>query len=245
MKVAYFLPGPLSRGPLGPDELARRESYLDQHAFEGTVVEVRETDAGPSSIESSVEEALSVPGLVASVPALADEGFDAIIVGCFGDPGLAAARELVDIPVIGPGQASGHLAAQLGERFAVLTVVEEVVPAIRRQMRLHGLDGFLSDVRAVDVPVLEVRERGDEVLATLEREAGRCISGGADALVLGCMSMGFLDVARALQARVGVPVVNPVLASLKAAESLGALGLGPSRRAYPSPRKAEAATAVG
>lgn len=244
MKIAYFLPGPMSRGPLGPEELVRREAYLNRHAFAGTEVSVRETSSGPSSIESSVEEALSVPGLLEAVPELVDEGFDAVIVGCFGDPGLEPGRELSAVPLIGPGQASGHVAAQLGDRFAVITVLDEVVPSIRRQMRLHGFEPLLSDVRAVDVPVLELAERADEVLATLESEARQCVSRGADALVLGCMTMGFLDVARALEERVGVPVVNPVLASLKTAEMLVSLGLSPSRRAYPTPRKPGAATPV-
>ena len=105
MKIAYFVPGPLSRGPLGPEELVLREAFLNQHAFPDTEVEVRETSAGPASVESSVEEYLSVPGLIEAVPALEAEGFNALIIGCFGDPGLAPARELVDIPVIGPGQA--------------------------------------------------------------------------------------------------------------------------------------------
>jgi allantoin racemase len=244
MKIAYFIPGPLSRGPLGPQELVRREAFLNQHAADGTIVEVRETDSGPASIESSVEEYLSVPGLIEAAPDLETAGFDAIILGCFGDPGLAAARELVRIPVVGPGQAAGHVAAQLGLRFAVLTVVEEVVPAIQRQMRLHGLESFVSDVRAVDVPVLELRARADEVLATLEAEANRAIAGGADALVLGCMTMGFLDVARVLQERIGIPVVNPVLAALKTAEMMTALGVSSSSRAYPAPRKADAATTI-
>lgn len=244
MKIAYFIPGPLSRGPLGPEELVRREAFLNQHAAAGTVVEVRETDSGPASVESSVEEYLSVPGLIEAAPRLEADGFDAIIVGCFGDPGLAPARELVDIPVVGPGQAGGHIAAQLGLRFAVITVVDEVVPAIWRQMRLHGLESFVSDVRAVDVPVLELRARADEVLATLEGEANRSIALGSDAFVLGCMTMGFLDVARALQERIGVPVVNPVLAALKTAETMAALGVSSSRRAYPSPRKADAATTI-
>lgn len=242
MKIAYFVPGPLSRGPLGPEELVRRESFLNQHAAGGTVVEVRETESGPSSVESSVEEYLSVPGLIEAAPRLQADGFDAIIVGCFGDPGLAPARELVDIPVVGPGQASGHVAAQLGLRFGVITVVDEVVPAIWRQMRTHGLESAIADVRAVDVPVLELRDRADEVLATLEGEAKVGIAAGADAFVLGCMTMGFLDVARALQERIGVPVVNPVLASLKTAETMVALGVSSSRRAYPKPRKAAATT---
>ena len=237
MRIAYFVPGPLSRGPLGPEELVRREAYLNRHAFGGTVVEVRETDAGPASVESSAEEYLSVPGLLDAAPRLAAEGFDAIIVGCFGDPGLAPARELVSIPVIGPGQASGHVAAQLGLRFAILTVVDEVVPSIWRQMRVHGLDSSIADIRAVDVPVLELRERAEEVLASLESEARASMARGADAFVLGCMTMGFLDVARTLQGRLGVPVVNPVLAALKSAETQVALGVTHSRGAYPAPRK--------
>lgn len=244
MKIAYFIPGPLSRGPLGPGELVRREAFLNQHAAGGTVVEVRETAAGPASVESSVEEYLSVPGLLEAAPALAAEGFDAIIVGCFGDPGLAPARELVDIPVVGPGQAAGHVAAQLGLRFGVITVVDEVVPAIWRQMRVHGLESSIADVRAVDVPVLELRDRVEEVLATLEGEANHGVAAGADAFVLGCMTMGFLDVARSLQERIGVPVVNPVLAALKTAETMVSLGVSSSRRAYPAPRKAAAATTV-
>ncbi len=244
MRIVYFLPGPLSLGPLGPGELVRREEFLDAHAFAGNEIAVRETSSGPASVESSVEEHLAVPGLLEAAPELEAEGFDAIIIGCYGDPGLAPARELVDIPVIGPGQASGHVAAQLGEKFGILTVVPEVVPAIRRQMRGYGLEPFLADVRAVDVPVLELRERAEEVLDTLEEEARRAVDAGSDALVLGCMTMGFLDAARDLQERVGIPVVNPVLAALRTAESTVALGLAHSRRAYPVPRKPGAATPI-
>ncbi len=237
MRIVYFLPGPLSRGPLGPEELVRREAFLRQASFGGTEAVVRETENGPASVESSAEEYLSVPGILEAAPRLESEGFDAMIIGCFGDPGLAPARELVDIPVIGPGQASALAAAQLGQRFAIITVVEEVVPAIRRQMRGYGLEGLLADIRAVDIPVLELRERTDEVLGALELEAHAALRAGADTLVLGCMTMGFLDVARSLGERLGVPVVNPVLAALKAAESFASTGLRPSARAYPPPRK--------
>lgn len=237
MRICYFVPGPLSSGPLGPSEPERRRAFLSAHAVEGTVVEVREAPDGPGSIESAVEESLAVPGLLEAVPALEAEGFDALIVGCFGDPGLAAARELVGIPVVGPAQASAHLAAQLGLRFGILTVVDEVVPSLRRLMRSYGLDALLAGVWAVRVPVLELRERRDETLAALVAEGERAIAAGADALVLGCMSMGFLDVAAELGRRLELPVVNPVLAALRSAETQVSLGLRSSRRAYPSPRK--------
>ena len=157
MRIVYFLPGPMSRGPLGPEELVRREAFLQKAAFAGVEAVVRETENGPASVESSAEEYLSVPGILEAAPRLEAEGFDAIIIGCFGDPGLAPTRELVNIPVVGPGQAGALAAAQLGQRFAIITVVEEVIPAIRRQMRGYGLESLVADIRAVDVPVLERR----------------------------------------------------------------------------------------
>lgn len=238
VRICYFVPGPLSAAPPGPAELERRAAYLTRRAFPGTDVEVRETAHGPASIESTAEEHLAVPGLLEALPDLAAEGFDAVVIGCFGDPGLEAARELVEIPVVGPAQAGLHLAAQLGDGVGILTVVEGVVPALRRLARSYGLGGIVTDVRAVEVPVLELRSRRAEVLERLSSSGRASLETGADALVLGCMTMGFLDVAAELSERLGVPVVNPATAALKAAETAVALGLAPSRRAYPTPRKA-------
>lgn len=237
MNIAYFVPGPISRGPLGKAEIRRREAYLGQHAFEGTRVLVREASDGPASVESTVEEQLAVPAMLEAVPELQRE-FDAIIIGCFDDPGLAAARELADIPIIGPAQASSHLAAQLGDRFAVLTVLDDVIPMLHRLFRTYALDRLVTEIRAVDVPVLELRSHSERVLENLVREGRAALAAGADTLILGCMTMGFLEVARELQEELGAPVVNPVLASLKAAESAVALRAVHSRKAYPSPRKA-------
>lgn len=237
MRVAYFAPGPLSATSLGPEELARRQSYLDNHTFEGTEVDVREASRGPSSLESAVEEVLAMPGIVQGVRDLEREGADAVIIGSFDDPGLAAARELVRIPVIGPAEASCHLAAQLGDRFGILTVVDEVIPLLRRLLRAYGLERLLGDIRAVHVPVLELRSRPAKVLASLTSEGERALEAGCDTLVLGGMTLGFLGVAGKLQERLGVPVIDPVLASLKMAETAVALQAVHSRRAYPSPRK--------
>lgn len=236
MRIAYFIPGALSRGPLGSAELERRAEYLRGFASTDHEVEVLDTDEGPASIESTAEEEVAVGAILRAVPELS-ERFDALIVGCYGDPGLAAVREVSTIPVVGPGQASLHLALQVGERFGIVAVVDEVVPANRRQVRSYGLEPFLVDVRSIGVPVLELRSGGRSTVDAMARLGSELIEDGADTLVLGCMSMGFLDVAAELQEELGVPVVNPVLAALKAAETMLDLGIGPSRRCFPRPRK--------
>lgn len=236
MEILYFIPGRLSLGPLGSDELPRRRAFLERHAGPGVSVEVLDSERGPSSIESVAEEELAVPTILEAV---ASEGprFDALIIGCFGDPGLEAAREIALLPVVAPGQASLHLALQLGEAPGILAVVDQVVPANRRRARSYGLERFVAGIESVDVPVLELAERKEEVLPRLVEKGLTLLERGADTIVLGCMSMGFLDVTDQLGEQLDVPVINPVLAALKSAEVLSSLDLHPSRRCYPSPRK--------
>ncbi len=236
-RIAYFVPGPLSSSILGPRELDRRRSYLASLAFPETEVDVREATGGPESIESVAEECLAMPAILSAIPELESEGFDAVLIGCFDDPGLGGARELTRMPVIGPAQASCHLAAQLGDRFGILTVVEEVIPLLYRLMRSYGLQNHVTDIRAVDVPVLKLESQKKDVLDHLTLEGQAVLAAGADTLILGGMTLGFLDIAKSLEARLGVPVVDPVLASLKAAEGQLAMGARHSLRAYPPPRK--------
>lgn len=233
MKICYLVPGAMRARPGGQEEAARRCRYLGERSLSGAEIELVDDPSGPSSIESGREEQRAAAGVAERVGTLA--GYDAIVIGCFGDPGIDAAREVSAVPVVGPAQASAHLAAQLGDRFGVLTVVDEVVPTLRRLMRRYGLEGSLAGVRAVEVPVLELRARRHETVERLESEAAALLAEGAEALVLGCMTMGFLDVAEQLQRRIGVPVVNPVLAGLHAAETIVAGGLETSRRSWPPP----------
>ncbi len=237
MNVAYLAPGPLSATSLGPQELDRRREYLERYAFAGTDIQVREAERGPTSLESAWEEVRAVPEIVRGVKSLAVEGADAVIIGSFDDPGLAAARELVRIPVIGPAQVSCHLAAQLGDEFGILTVVDEVIPLLRRLLRSYGLGDVLGPIRSVHVPVLELRRQPDTVLENLTREGRILLEAGCDTLVLGGMTLGFLGVAKDLEERLGVPVIDPVLTSLKMAEATVSLSAVHSARAYPPMRE--------
>lgn len=228
MRLCYLVPGALSAHPAGAAEAARREAYLRRHARPDTGVEIRDNPDGPASIESAEQEREAAIGLERMLPE-AVAGFDAVIIGCFGDPGLAAARARLQVPVVGPAQASMHLAAQLGRRFGIITVVHDVVPVLEALATSYGLGDSLGRVSAVEVPVLELRKRRHEVMDTLLRDAREAVDEGVEVLILGCMTMGFLDVAADLQAEVGIPVLNPVLAALATAEALTASGRAPAR----------------
>src|SRR5687767_4560703 len=120
MRILYQLTSPMDK-TIGPQEVARRQSVLQQQAAAGTEVAVEPIATGPVSIESAHDAGLVVPELIRLAPLAEQRGFQAIIIGCYSDPGLDALREMLTVPVVGPGAASLHLAAQLGTRLSVLT----------------------------------------------------------------------------------------------------------------------------
>lgn len=238
MKIQYLVPGPMSQGPMGLKEMQRREGLLNLWAFKGTEVTVVDVPDGPASIESSYEELLSVPATLEGVMQAEKDGYDAVILGCFGDPGLEAARELVKIPVIGPGESSLLLGASLGHRFAVITILDNVVAGQELQAYKAGVRRKLASVRATDIPVLDLmKDKAKSLKRVIEVGRQAVTEDRADTLMLGCMTMSFLDVADEISSALGVPVINAGMAALKAAESLVSLRLAHSKRAFPTPPK--------
>lgn len=132
---------------------------------------------GPVSIECEFDEAMSVPGIVAEAIAAEGSGADALIIDCMGDPGLKAAREVVSIPVLGPSEASMHLAAMLGHRFSVVTVLDSVVPMIENLAKVYGTSAKLASVRVINIPVLELEASPEKLTQALH---GTCFPGLAD-----------------------------------------------------------------
>lgn len=229
MRIAYI--GPKSR-----------EAALQAFVGPGVTVEARRNERGPASIESMWEEYLSVPGLFDLAPELEREGFDAVVPGCFGDPGIDAIRELVTIPVLGPGATSMLVAANLGHRFGIVTVLENVVRPLENLARLTGVEAKLATVRQIGIPVLELNSDPGATFArlldvcreTIERDR-------ADVIVLGCGTLSFR--AAEAQEALGVPVVNPLQVTLRMAELLVSAGLSHSKRSHPTPPKLAAGLA--
>jgi allantoin racemase len=227
MRILYQLTSPMDR-TLGTGEIARRQGVLQASAAAGAEVACWPVTDGPAAIEGAADAAIVVPEMLKLVPRWETEGFDAVIVGCFSDPGLDALRERTTIPVIGPGAAALHLAAQLGNTLSILSPSGRSPGKVAARLRALGLADLFASVRGVGASVMDLASQKPGAFERIV-EAGRACrtEDGAEVLVLGCMSMAFLPgVAQRLQAAVGCPVVNPVLAALKTAEMVVALGTG-------------------
>ena len=238
MKILYVVPGTMSKTHLGSEELERRKSILQSHAGKDVVVDITDIEKGPSSIESAYEEYLSVPETVRKAIQAEKDGYDGMILGCFGDPGLDAIREKVKIPVVGPGETSMAVASMLGHKFSIVTVMDSVVPSLEKLARVAGLEGKLASVRSINIPVLELGRDFEVTKIEMIEEAKKAMENDrADVIVLGCMSMSFMGVSDEMQEALGIPVVNPALISLKVLEGLIQTHLTHSKKAYPFPPK--------
>jgi len=220
--------------------MERRRGLLVQYSAPGTEIGVEDVPSGPASIESMYEEYLSIPATVERALELEQEGWDAIVLGCYGDPGIDAFRELISTPIIGPGESTALIAASLGHRFSIITITESVIAFTERQIWNTGVGEKLASVRAIGIPVLQLHEDRDRAIeATVEHGQAAIEEDRADTLIVGCMSMGFLGIAEAVSEQLGVPVLNPSKVALKYAEAMVGAGLTHSRKAYMLPPKLE------
>jgi allantoin racemase len=182
---------------------------------------------GPASVESHYDEALAVPGVLAAVQCGERAGAAGHVIACFGDPGLAAAREIATGPVVGIAEAAAHLATFLGRSFSVVTTLSRTVGHTRDLMRAYGLATACAGVHACDIPVLDLDSPPAWASVGKACAAARDAD-GSDVIVLGCA--GMTGLASALTGELGIPVVDGVAAAVRMVESLVALGLRTSKR---------------
>jgi len=167
---------------------------------------------GPPSIQGVEDGLLAEAPLLELVDKASAQDASAIIIGCFDDTALEAARGIAQCPVIGIGQAAYHLAAVAGGRFSVVTTLEVSVPILETNIKVYGLSDRLSKVRASGVPVLALERdenvATDQVVAEI-RKAAR--EDDIKSVVLGCG--GMVDIEERMPKLTGISVIDGVRAA--------------------------------
>lgn len=189
---------------------------------------------GPVSIESHYDEALAVPGLLQEVAAGERDGCDGYVIACFGDPGLKAAREIARGPVLGIAEAAMHAASLVGSSFSVVTTLGRTIGQAWHLAEAYGMKRFCANVRACELPVLELERPGSDARARIADECRRALDeDGSEVIVLGCAGMA--DLCRHLADTLGVPVVDGVAAATTMVEALVTMRLATSKRGELAP----------
>jgi allantoin racemase len=189
---------------------------------------------GVAAIDGYRDDVLAATAVIEAIAENAGE-FDGAIVGCFGDPGLFAARELTDAPVVGIAEASFLTAMTLGRKFSVLTTLDRGAPTILDLVRVHGVESRCASVRATELTVLEAHGDADAAADALEREGRLALElDKAEVLCLGCG--GMVGLRERLESNLSIPVVEAVPAAVGLLTGLVRNGLHTSKaRAFKWP----------
>lgn len=176
---------------------------------------------GPPGIETQAHvEGVVIP----TVRYFEEHPADAYVIGCFSDPGIHMARERIAKPVLGIAESAFHTALGLGYRFGIVAIKKGSIPRHMRTVRALGLEGRCAGDRPLDIGVTEMLHGASVVDRIVEVGTDLRDRDGADVLILGCASMGGFR--SEIEARVGLPVVDPTQAAVARCMSLLTLGYG-------------------
>lgn len=199
-------------------------------------VEIRNITEGHPCIENRTNWLENGMPVVKLAQGIEQEGFDGIWLTDFDMCGVEAAREVINIPIIGGFPTSAFTALALSQRFSIITVLQSTLAMQRGHVLTYGLSESFASIRAVDCTVPELENVDIVVAKTLEQAIKAVKEDGAQSLLLGCT--GFVDIAEKvstlLSETVGayVPVIDPNQAGFGFLVSLVRMRLRPSRLTY-------------
>ena len=158
-------------------------------------------------------------------------GCDAVYLACFGDPGLAALREISPVPVVGMAEASCLEACNHGRRFAIVTGGALWEPMLTEFVAWLGLSDRLAAVRAIAPTGDRIARDPQAALALLAATCTACATAdGADVVILGGAALAGL--AARIQPSVPIPVLCSVEVGSRAAIAAASFA---NRRVPPPP----------
>jgi allantoin racemase len=138
-----------------------------------------------------------------------EQPLDGVLIGCFGDPGLFALREVSGCPVTGLAEASFIRAAALGP-FAIVTGGERWKPMLQRLANSLGYGAQLRHIETVAPTGAALQADPDMAIQCLSQACQNAAQHGVASIILG--GAGLAGYARLLQAHCDPPLIDSALA---------------------------------
>lgn len=198
------------------------------------------TTTPPATTTHAVTEFRVARNIIRNTVEAERQGYDAVAITHFQDAGLAEAKSVVDIPVLGLGETTLFHACTLGRKLGLVTINPAFVPWHEDQVIRYGLQQRVIGVRAVQANITDfmdafsTEEGFNKLKPKWERECRILLDAGADVIVpAGGLPM-MLYASQPGANIDGAPIVNGITVIAKSAEMAIKLkklcGTGVSRR---------------
>lgn len=151
-------------------------------------------------------------------------GADAIVLACFGDPGILALKEIAGVPVVGMAEAGCHFAAQLMQRFGIVTGGERWPAMLTEYVVSLGLGERLAGVRSLSADGGKIAADPDAAQAAVLAAARLSVEAdGAELVILG--GAGMTGMVERIAPHLPVPVIDGLMPAVGFALAAARAGL--------------------
>ncbi|MBM7714989.1 allantoin racemase [Bacillus thermophilus] len=194
---------------------------LKQYKNKETEIEVTSLEGvGPKHLEYTCYEAIAMPNIVKKVKEAENAGFDGMVIGCFYDTALRAAREVSqNMMITAPAESSLHIGATLGESISIIVGQRKWIPEMQENVSHYGYTNKVTSFKSVNLGVHEFQKDLTETKKRIMQASKEAIKkDGADVIILGCTAE--FGMYGELQEELGIPVIDSGLAAFKYAELL-------------------------
>ncbi|WP_019218083.1 aspartate/glutamate racemase family protein [Legionella tunisiensis] len=199
---------------------------------------IRYVDIEVDAMRHEFDMALIAPGLIYEALAAEKEKADAIVIDMMADSALRALRESVSIPVVSLPQTTMHVAAMMGNKFAIINTTEELTPIQENLARVYGLYDRLACIQGVQLDPKDDYRSEATISALVEHCYDAVTSKRADVLIFGSGRLiAYRDVIseRLNRKGINVPIIEPLPTGIYFAKFLADAGIAQSKRVYNSP----------
>ena len=188
------------------------------------------TPGAPGFIDSYQDEVETAPGMLALVREH-EQLFDGFLVACMDDPNLDSVKEITAKPVVGIAEAAMKIASMIGHRFSIVSTSRTSVANHQVLARKYHLEALLASVRYPE----EVAAGLSEEERFFEAANSAIEEDLAEVIVLGCA--GLADMAKSLETRLKVPVLDGVVCGLIILSGMVKAGISTSKIGRYRPRQ--------
>jgi Asp/Glu/hydantoin racemase len=245
MRILFVDQQPRTDKSVQPYDVAAITKLLNSYASPGTTVEIGFPDdyagsqvmntIGGQSKLNGLHHMMETPSIVRKIFWAAENGYDAVISSNTFDPGVDGGRLAVEIPVVGLLRTSMHAALTLADRVGITVPLAPHVPYTWRLLRTLGLDGFVSDIRPIEIYGADIAQRGQEIYDTTVRIMRDLVAQTRAEIImpLGGAIIPYVVDPKDLAAATGVQVLNTKAIGIRFAETCVALKMTQSVLTYP------------
>jgi Asp/Glu/hydantoin racemase len=162
---------------------------------------------------------------------------DVMIVGCFGDPGLAAVRQVASMPVLGTGETALAVASLLGDKIGVIVPQMDMVRVTERMIHSYQFSNRVTRVRSAQELVPQtILTKPEESIKKMAETCFEVIrSDDSDVVIFGCIGFSWMvRQIRTIMVEQGlqIPLVEPGITVYQAAKMILELGLNQDRSKF-------------